>query len=63
MLYPSLCVSCAVSIDECGSFSEDELVVVKEPQKVKFKLFCFELFEWVRSWFVKTPELIEADAA
>lgn len=59
VLYPSLCVSCAVSIDECGSFSTEELTVVKEPQKVKFKLFFFELFEWVKSLFNDDAKLFE----
>ena len=49
VLYPSLCVSCAVDIEESGDFSEEELLVVKEPEKVKFKLALFELFEKLRS--------------
>lgn len=45
ILYPSLCVSSAVDIEESGDFSEEELLVVKEPEKVKYKLALFELFE------------------
>ena len=45
ILYPSLCVSSAVDIEESGNFSEEELIVIKEPEKVKYKLALFELFE------------------
>lgn len=45
VLYPSLCVSSAVDIEESGNFSEEELIVIKEPEKVKYKLALFELFE------------------
>ena len=49
VLYPSLCVSCAADIEESGKFSEEELLIVKEPEKVKYKLAIFELFERLRS--------------
>ena len=48
-MYPSLCVSCAADIEESGKFSEEELLIVKEPEKVKYKLAIFELFERLRS--------------
>ena len=38
-----------MDIEESGDFSEEELLVVKEPEKVKFKLALFELFEKLRS--------------
>lgn len=48
VLYPSLCLSGAVSIESCGELEEDEIILIKEPQKVKYKLFCFEIFEKLR---------------
>lgn len=41
--YPSLCVGTCVSVDDCGSFSDDELIIIKHPEKVRYKLWCFEL--------------------
>lgn len=49
VLYPSLCTSCAVDIDELDGFSDEELTVIKTPEKVKYKLALFELFEKLRS--------------
>ncbi len=49
VLYPSLCVSSAADIEESGDFSEEELIIVKQPEKVKYKLAIFELFERLRS--------------
>lgn len=40
--YPSLCIGTAVSIDDCEVFNEGELLIVKEPQKVRLKLWCYE---------------------
>lgn len=57
VVYPSLCVSCAVSIDDCGVFSEDELTIVKQPEKVKYKLYCFELFRKLKSYLNDLPKL------
>ncbi len=45
VLYPSLCTSCAADIEELGEFSDDELVIIKNPEKVKYRLALFELFE------------------
>ncbi len=49
VLYPSLCTSCAANIEELGCFSNEELVVVKNPEKIKYKLALLELFEKLRS--------------
>ena len=48
MLFPALCVSGAVSIEESGVFDDGEIAIMKEPQKVKYRLFLFELFERVK---------------
>lgn len=53
VLYPSLCVSGAVSIEECEVLEDDEIIIIKEPDKVKYKLFCFELIEKLRLKFFK----------
>ena len=49
VLYPSLCVASAADIEESGEFSDEELIIVKQPEKVKYKLAIFELFERLRS--------------
>lgn len=41
--YPSLCLGSVMKIDDCEAFSEDELIIVKHPEKVRYKLFCYEL--------------------
>lgn len=41
--YPSLCFGSAVSIDDCEVFTEGELTIVKEPEKVRYKLWCYEI--------------------
>lgn len=48
VLFPALCVSGAVSIEESGVFDDGEIAIMKEPQKVKYRLFLFELFERVK---------------
>ncbi len=40
--YPRLCFGSAVSIEDCGVFSEGEIMIVKEPEKVRYKLWCYE---------------------
>lgn len=49
--YPSLCLGSVMKIDDCEQFSEDELIIVKHPEKVRYKLFCYEVIEWFRSLF------------
>lgn len=47
--YPSLCLGSVMKIDDYEQFSEDELIIVKHPEKVRYKLFCYEVIEWFRS--------------
>ena len=49
--YPSLCFGAAVSIDDCEVFTEGELTIVKEPEKVRYKLWCFEMLRKIIKLF------------
>lgn len=49
--YPSLCFGSAVSIDDCEVFTESELTIVKEPEKVRYKLWCFEMARKIAKLF------------
>lgn len=49
--YPSLCVGSAVSVDECGVFTEGELKIIREPDKVRYKLWCFEMLKKLKNFF------------
>lgn len=49
--YPSLCFGTSVNIDDCGVFTDGELTVIKEPQKVRYKLWCFELVRKIAKVF------------
>lgn len=46
--YPSLCIGSAMKIDDCEEFTDEELIIIKEPQKVRYKLFCYELIKKIR---------------
>lgn len=46
--YPSLCLGSAMTVDECEEFTDEELIIIKEPQKVRYKLFCYELIKKIR---------------
>lgn len=46
--YPSLCLGSAMKIDDCEEFTDEELIIIKEPQKVRYKLFCYELIKKIR---------------
>ena len=50
--YPGLCLPSAVKIDDCEILSEDEVMIFKYPQKVRYKLFCFELLRKIKRLFV-----------
>lgn len=52
--YPSLCLGAAVSVDDCGVFTEDELVIIKSPEKVRYKLWCFEFFGKIERFLKKS---------
>lgn len=49
--YPGLCLGSAVSVDDCGVFTEGELKIIKEPAKVRYKLWCFELIRKIKKFF------------
>ncbi|MCD7804734.1 MAG: stage II sporulation protein R [Oscillospiraceae bacterium] len=59
VLYPSLCVSGAISIDDCEVLDDDDLIIISEPEKVQYKLFCFELWQKVKSFFSDSTRLVE----
>ncbi len=50
--YPGLCLPGAIKIDECNSLSDDEIIIFRSPEKVRYKLFCFELFQKLKRLFV-----------
>ena len=49
--YPSLCLGTSLSIDDCEVFTEGELRIVKEPEKVRYKLWCYEMFRRLMKLF------------
>ena len=49
--FPSVCVGAAVKIDDCEVFTDGELMIVKEPQKVRYKLWCFEAVRRIKKFF------------
>ncbi|MCD7731856.1 MAG: stage II sporulation protein R [Oscillospiraceae bacterium] len=59
VLYPSLCVSGAISIDDCETLDDNDLTIISEPEKVKYKLFCYELWQRVKSIFISSRTLEE----
>lgn len=58
VLYPSLCISGAISIDDCEVLDDDDLTIISEPEKVKYKLFCYELWQKVKSFFSDSKSLV-----
>ncbi len=58
VLYPSLCVSGAITLDDCDTLDDDDLIIIGEPEKVKYKLFCFELWQKVKSFFSDSKSLV-----
>lgn len=46
--YPNLCVGTALKIDDCGAFTEGELTIVKQPEKVRYKFWCFEMVQKIK---------------
>ncbi len=51
--YPDICLSACTKIDECDILTQEELVILKTPKKVRYKLFCFELFNKLKAFFFR----------
>lgn len=49
--YPALCFGASVSIEDCDVFTEDELIIVRQPEEVRYKLWCFELVRKIKNIF------------
>lgn len=49
--YPQMCIGAAAKIDESAVFTDGELRIVKEPQKVKYKLWCYEIVQKILKIF------------
>lgn len=49
--YPSICLSSASKIEECEVFTDGDMIILKTPEKVRYKLFCFELFKKIKAFF------------
>ncbi|MCD8106942.1 MAG: stage II sporulation protein R [Oscillospiraceae bacterium] len=58
VLYPSLCVSGAISIDE--ALDDEDLLIIQHPEKVQYKLFCYELWQKLKSLFAESKVLAES---
>lgn len=48
--YPNLCLGAAMKIDDCETFTEGEITIVKQPEKVKYKLWCFEIVRKIKKF-------------
>ncbi len=59
VLFPSLCSSCAVDIEEASVFTKGEIQILSKPKTVKYKLFCYELISKIKAWAVNEPKLIK----
>ncbi len=57
VLYPSLCVSGAITVDE--TLDDSDLVIIQHPEKIQYKLFCYELWQKVKSVFINSRALAE----
>lgn len=52
VIFPSMCLSDSVCINEAEEyFSDDEIIILKKPQKIEYKFKCFELFRRVGRFF------------
>ncbi len=52
VIFPSMCLSDSVCINDAEEyFSDDEIIILKKPQKIEYKLKCFELFKRVGRFF------------
>lgn len=49
--YPNLCVGTAMKVDDCDAFTEGELTIIKQPEKVRYKLWCFEFVRKIKGIF------------
>lgn len=49
--YPGLCLSAVSKIEDYETFTSDDLVILKTPDKVSYKLFCFELIRKIKAFF------------
>lgn len=48
--YPSLCIGACSSLDEF--FTDDEQIIIKSPEKIRYKLFCFKLVGKIKALFL-----------
>lgn len=51
VLYPSLCIGAVSEVDDCEILTLDEITIIKQPKKMRYKLFCFELVRRLRDFF------------
>lgn len=52
VIFPSMCLSDSVCINEAEEyFSDDEIIILKKPQKIEYKFKCFELLRRVGRFF------------
>ncbi len=56
VIYPSLCVSGAITIEE--SLDDEDLLIIKHPEKVQYKLFCYELWQKLKSLITDSKSLV-----
>lgn len=58
VLFPSLCSSCSVSIEECSVFTKDEIKILTKPNEFKYKIFCYEIFGKIKSTLLNERKII-----
>ncbi len=52
VIFPSMCLSDSVCISDAEEyFSDDEIIILKKPQKIEYKLKCFEFLKRVGRFF------------
>ena len=49
--YPQLCIGAVTKIDDSGILTDGELRIVKEPQTVRYKLWCYEVIKKLKLLF------------
>lgn len=51
--YPEICVGAAVRLDESAILTDGELKILKDPESVKYKLWCYEALLKIKRLFIK----------
>lgn len=52
--YPSLCLPSATSVDFKNTLDDEDIVIIKSPEKVRYKLWCYEFVLKIRKFLNST---------